>query len=136
MATPSRQRDVETPRRHVVAVAAIRPPVEQIGQVECLTLGAGEPHEAVGPRVREVDDDDDVAGIGGTPLPRQEPSARLMARPAGLRSQTPISHTASTPGSTRSSQASAGTSASVSARPAVRERSVSHGQVPTSWITG
>jgi hypothetical protein len=45
--------------------------------------------------------------------------------PAGLRSQTPISHTASMPAGVTSSQAGSGTSASVSCRPAARDRSPS-----------
>ena len=55
-----------------------------------------------------------------------------MAVPAGLRFQTPISQTVSTPSSASSSQAAAGTVASWIDRPAVRPRRSSQGQVSIS----
>ena len=58
--------------------------------------------------------------------------AFASSRPAGLRSHTPISHTASVPASVTSSQADAGTSASVTRRPAARDRSPSQMAVLTS----
>jgi hypothetical protein len=51
--------------------------------------------------------------------------AWASSRPAGLRSQTPISHTASIPAGVTSSQADSGTSASVTRRPAARDSSSS-----------
>src|SRR3954469_14435312 len=59
-----------------------------------------------------------------------------MARLAGLRSHTPMSHTASTPGTHTASHASRGTSASETSRPARSLSSFSHGHVLISWMTG
>ena len=58
--------------------------------------------------------------------------ACVSSRPAGLRSHTPISHTASMPSGVTSSQAEAGTSASVTGRPAARDCSLSQIAVFTS----
>ena len=58
--------------------------------------------------------------------------AFASARPAGLRSHTPISQTASMPGGVTASQPEAGTSASVTGCPAARARSPSQIAVLTS----
>ena len=58
--------------------------------------------------------------------------ALATASPAGLRCQTPMSHTASAPAGVTESQSAGGTSASVNRRPATRDRSSSHTAVLTS----
>src|SRR5215471_17407900 len=63
-------------------------------------------------------------------------SALVTAGPAGLRSHTPISQTASTPAGVTASQSAAATSASVSWRPASWDSEVSQTAVLTSYITG
>src|SRR5689334_24122765 len=63
-------------------------------------------------------------------------SALVTASPAGLRSHTPISQTASTPAGVTASQSDAATSASVSRRPAAPDSEVSQTEVLTSYITG
>src|SRR6516162_9660651 len=63
-------------------------------------------------------------------------SALVTASPAGLRSHTPISQTASTPAGVTASQSGAATSASVTRRPAAWDSEVSQTAVLTSYITG
>lgn len=58
--------------------------------------------------------------------------AFARARPAGFRSHTPISHTASTPAGVTSSHAESGTSASVTRQPVARDSPASHAAVLTS----
>ena len=58
--------------------------------------------------------------------------ALASARPAGLRSHTPISHTASAPSGVTASHAACGTSPSVTRRPAARDKSASQIAVLTS----
>ncbi len=63
-------------------------------------------------------------------------SALVTASPAGLRSQTPISQTASAPSGVTASQSAGATSARVSRCPAAWDSEVSHTAVLTSYITG
>src|SRR5919197_508108 len=66
---------------------------------------------------------------------RKPPSASATSLPSPIRSQTPISQTASTPGSASASHALSGASARVTVRPSSAESCASHGQVKTSSIT-
>ena len=58
--------------------------------------------------------------------------ALATANPAGLRCQTPISHTASVPSGVTESQSAGAMSASVNRRPAARDRSSNQTAVFTS----
>src|SRR3989442_6303773 len=59
-----------------------------------------------------------------------------MRTPRGLRSHTPISHTASTPSEAIASHCSSGTVSSVMTRLFCRLKSLSHTHVLISWMTG